>query len=187
MEPMVVRCCNKTLKSIKRIVNFTVAILLAANLVSDIGYAADPESGLTTTIILIRHVERDNFFIVTDQGHERARALVKAVGSMGIAAIYSPDLERNLDSVKPLSEHLGVGITLIPRITVKTVDGLVSQILAKHAGKVILLVGNGSGNLRALHHRLGGSGEGPYEYGDLFIYKIPAQGPAIVVKSRFGQ
>jgi len=175
------------LKSRNQIVNFTVALLLAVSLLIDLNNTADAESSNNTTIILIRHVERDNFFIVTAQGHERARALVTAVGDMGIAAIYSPDLARNLDTVKPLSAHLGVEITLIPRITVKTVDGLVRQILAKHAGEVILLVGNGSGNLRALHQRLGGTGEGPYVYGDLFKYKIPDQGPVTVVKSRFGQ
>jgi len=166
---------------------FTVVLLLAVYLVCDFGYTADGESVKTTTIILIRHVERDNFFIVTARGHERARALARAVGDMGISAIYSPDLARNLDTVKPLSQHLGVDITLIPRISDKTTDGIVSQLLAKHAGEVVLMVGNGSGNLRALHQRLGGIGEGPYAYGDLFIYKIPDQGPVTVVKSRFGQ
>jgi hypothetical protein len=175
------------LKLLNRIAYLTFSILLAMNLVGDFMYAADAESGAATTIILIRHVERDNFFIVTAQGHERARALVTAVGGMGITAIYSPDLARNLDTVKPLAKHLGLDITLIPRLSKKAADELVSQILAKHAGEVILLVGNGSGNLRALHHHLGAAGEGPYAYGDLFIYEIPEQGPVKIVKSRFGQ
>ena len=37
---------------------------------------AEAESETTTTIILIRHAERDNFFILTTQGHVRAKALV---------------------------------------------------------------------------------------------------------------
>ena len=147
--------------------------------------AADAESETTTTIILIRHAERDNFFILTTQGHVRAKALVDAVGDKGIAAIYSPNLERNLDTVKPLSIHLGIDISLIPRISKKTVDEIVNQILAKHAGEVVLLVGNGSANLRALHHRLGGTGEGPYQYGDLFTYDISGPGPVKVIKSRY--
>ena len=56
----------------------------------------------------------------------------------------------------------------------------------RHRGEVILLVGNGSGNLQLLHQRLGGTGEGPYTYGDLFIYTIPDQGPVKVKKSRYG-
>ena len=74
----------------------------------------------------------------------------------------------------------------MPRIAKSTIDKIVREILAKHTGEVVLLVGNGSGNLRALHHRLGGTGEGPYQYGDLYIYTIPGQGPVIVVKSKYG-
>lgn len=142
--------------------------------------------GTITTVILIRHAERDNFFILTDKGLKRAKALIRAVGDMEISAIYSPDLERNLDTVRPLSKHLGIDITLTPRFSNKTVDKIVGEILARHAGKVVLLVGNGSGNLRLLHRRLGGTGEGPYPYGDLFIYMIPDQGPVKVLKSRYG-
>jgi len=154
-----------------------------------VGYAeskvpSKPET--TTTIILIRHAERDNFFNITAQGRERAKALVDAVSDMGITAIYSPDLERNLDTVTHLANHLGIDITLTPRISKPMVDKIVSEILTKHTGKVVLLVGNGSGNLRSLHHRLGGKGDGPYQYGDLYVYSIPDQGPVKVIKARYG-
>ena len=175
------------MKPENRIFILRIIILLLVLSVDCIRIEADAESGKTTTVMLIRHAERDNFFIVTAQGHERAKALIKAVGEMEIAAIYSPDLERNLDTVRPLSKHLGIDITLIPRIGKKTVDGIVSQILTSHPGEVVLLVGNGAGNLRALHHRLGGTGDGLYQYGDLFIYMIPDKGPVKIVKSRYGQ
>ena len=138
------------------------------------------------TVILIRHVERDNFFIVTPVGHERAKALKEAVSDRNIAAIYSPDLERNLDTVRPLADYLNIEITLIPRLSEKTIDKMVSDILSKHRGETVLIVGNGSGNLRALHQRLGGKGEGPYQYGEMFLYTIPDHGPVEVKKSRYG-
>jgi hypothetical protein len=149
------------------------------------GPAAAAESGATTTIILIRHAERDNFFILTDAGHKRAKALVEAVGDMGIKAIYSPNLERNLDTVRPLANHLGLDVTLTPRIQGAAIEQIVKNILARHAREAVLIVGNGSRHLRALHHRLGGTGEGPYRYGELFIYHIPDQGPVKVTKSRY--
>ena len=142
--------------------------------------------GTITTIILIRHAERDNFFILTAQGHKRAKALVDAVKDMDISAIYSPNLERNLETVKPLANHLGIDITLTPRFSKPIVDKIVPEILANHMGEVVLLVGNGSGNLRAFHHQLGGTGDGPYQYGDLFIYTIPDNGPVKITKSRYG-
>ncbi len=169
-----------------RLYIFGISIFLIVCSVAGIESPVDAKSGSTTTVILIRHAERDNFFILTARGHERAKALVDAVGDMGVTAIYSPDLERNLDTVKPLADHLGIYIFLTPRINKSLVDQIVSDILARHRGEVVLLVGNGSGNLRSLHHRLGGTGEGPYSYGDLFIYTIPDQGPVEVVKSRYG-
>lgn len=147
---------------------------------------ADSNPGTSTTVILIRHAERDNFFIISPEGRKRAKALVDAVGDMGISAIFSPDLKRNLDTVKPLARHLGIEITLVPRISKPNVNKLVDDILSGHNGEVVLLVGNGSANLRALHHRLGGTGEGPYSYGDLFIYTISDSKPVKLVKTRYG-
>jgi hypothetical protein len=163
-----------------------IIILLLGCSVGCIAPKAHSKSGTTTTVILIRHAERDNFFNLTTQGHKRAKALVDAVSNMAITAIYSPNLERNLDTVTPLANHLGIDITLTPRISKSIVDKIVSDILTRHTGKVVLLVGNGSGTLRSLHHRLGGTGEGPYPYGELYIYTIPDQGPVKVIKSRYG-
>ena len=168
---------------------FLILVIIFLLLGFSVGYTGSkvkskPET--TTTIILIRHAERDNFFILTAQGHKRAKALLDAVKDMGITAIYSPNFERDLDTVKPLANHLEIDITLTPKISKPMVDKIVDDILAKHTGEVVLLVGNGSGNLRALHHRLGGTGDGPYQYGDLFIYTIPDQGPVKITKSRYG-
>ena len=158
-------------------------------LLNSVGYTDSKETSASqpiTTIILIRHAERDNFFNITSQGRERAKALVTAVKDFKIAAIYSPDLGRNLDTVRPLANHLKIDITLTPRITKSSVDRIINQINITHAGGVVLLVGNGSGNLRSLHHQLGGQGDGPDQYGELFIYTITDRGPVKVVKSRYG-
>lgn len=175
-----------TLQQDSRLARMVIMFLLFGCFAGHAGSNGLPKSEATTTVILIRHAERDNFFKITAQGRERAKALIDTVSDMGITAIYSPDLERNLDTVRPLARHLGIDITLTPRISRQMVDKIVRDILTKHVGDVVLLVGNGSGNLRALHHQLGGTGEGPYQYGDLYIYTIPDQGPVIVVKSRYG-
>jgi hypothetical protein len=175
-----------TIQQDSRLIIMAIMYLLLGCSVGYAGSNLPSKSEKTTTVILIRHAERDNFFNITAHGRERAKALVDTVSDMGITAIYSPDLERNLDTVTPLASHLGIDITLTPRISKKMVDKIVREILSKHTGEVVLLVGNGSGNLRSLHHRLGGTGEGPYQYGDLYIYTIPDQGPVIVVKSRYG-
>lgn len=167
-------------------------ILIAVMLVihhPSIGHASNhyKNAKTTTTVILIRHAERDNFFNITDEGRKRAIALVYTVEDMGISAIYSPDLSRNLDTVTPLANHLKIDITLIPRINRSSVDDIISEILTNNKGNVVLLVGNGSGNLRILHQRLGGGkGDGPYQYGELYIYNISEDGMVRVTKSKFG-
>jgi len=169
-----------------RSLRLAIILLLLSCSVGCTGTKVQSTPETTTTVILIRHAERDNFFTITAQGRRRAKALVDAVKEMGITAIYSPDLDRNLETVTPLANHLGIDITLTPRINKQMVDKIVGEIQTKHPGEVVLLVGNGSGNLRALHHRLGGEGDGPYQYGDLYIYAIPNQGPVKVNKSRYG-
>ena len=173
------------MKPIIKISLFASILLLISGLFCGANSEMDSRAGKSTTVILIRHAERDNFFMLTEEGREHARALVDAVGGMGISEILSPDLERNLDTVRPLANHLGIEVKLIPRITPQTVGGIVDKVLKKYPGEEVLIVGNGSGNLRALHQRLGGKGDGPYQYGDLFIYKIPKEGPVQVIKSRF--
>ena len=170
-----------------RLVTFVFMIILCTSWFGCTGTEEEDNSSQpVTTVILIRHVERDNFFIVTPAGHERAKALKEAVSDKNIAAIYSPELERDLDTVRPLADYLNIEITLIPRLSEKTIDKIVSDILSRHRGETALIVGNGSGNLRALHQRLGGKGEGPYQYGEMFLYTIPDHGPVEVKKLRYG-
>jgi len=164
-----------------------IAVLLIVHHTS-IGHASShyKNAKTTTTVILIRHAERDNFFNITDEGRKHANALVESLADMGISAIYSPDLSRNLDTVKPLADYLKIEITLIPRINKTSADAIISEILNNNKGNVVLLVGNGSGNLRIMHQRLGGKGDGPYQYGELYIYSISDDGSVRVTKSKFG-
>jgi hypothetical protein len=142
--------------------------------------------GTTTTVILIRHADREASDQLNELGRQRARILVEEVKDMGITAIYSPDLARNLDTARPLAETLGIEITLTPAVSLLAGSQIVDEIMAKHAGKTVLWVGNASGNLQYIYSRLGGRGVGPLEYGDLYILRIPDRGPTDVIKRRFG-
>jgi hypothetical protein len=149
--------------------------------------AVHSKSGTTTTVILLRHADRDEHSEqLNAQGRARAQALVAAVRDRGVTAIYSPNVERNVDTVKPLAQHLGIDITLTPRFSMPVANRIAREILDKHAGGVVVLVGNLTGNLQAFYHLLGGTGSGPEEYGDLYIMTIPDQGPVKVNKMRFG-
>lgn len=162
-----------------------LSIILMATM-GCMGARVHAKPGTSTTVILIRHADRDDIGHLTSQGHARAKALIDTVGHMGIAAIYSPNLERNIDTVKPLAEHLGIPITLKPKISMPKAYDIAKELVTQHAGSVVLWVGNVSGNLEAIHYRLGGKGEGPTKYGQLFIMTVRDEGPTKVVKSHFG-
>lgn len=149
--------------------------------------AVHSRPGTTTTVILTRHGDTDpGSGALNPTGRERAQALVGAAGGMGVTAIYSPDLERNLDTVRPLARHAGIEITRTAAVSLFSVGAIVDEILDRHAGGVVVWVGNASGNLQAVYRRLGGSGLGPVEYGDLHIVTVPAAGAVTVVKRRYG-
>jgi len=156
--------------------------------------------GTTTTVIMIRHAERAREHgdsALTPEGRQRALALVAAIGDKEITAIYSPDRGRNRETVQPLAAHLGVTITLIPETrlsnTRRFADEFVQEILSKHAGKMVVWVGNKSpvgiwgGNLKEIYQRLGGPGDPPAKYDDLFIITVPDQGALKVEKTTYGK
>ena len=156
--------------------------------------------GTTTTVILVRHAERakePGESALTPAGRQRAQDLVAAIGDREITAIYSPDRGRNRETVQPLATHLGVTITLIPEArlssTRRFADEFVQEVLSKHAGGMVVWVGNKSpvgiwgGNLKEIYQRLGGTGDAPGKYDDLFIITIPDQGSVQVQKTTYGQ
>jgi len=164
-----------------------VVVSLSGALLGCAAVEVHSKPGTTTTVILTRHADRDQGAEeLNAKGRERAKALVEAVSEMGVTAIYSPDVKRNLDTVRPLASRLGIEITRTPKVSFFAARSIVEEILDKHGGGVVVWVGNISGNLQEMYRLLGGTGHGPVEYGDLHILTIPDQGPVKVVKKRYG-
>jgi hypothetical protein len=164
-----------------------IAVSLLGVLAGCAAVEVHSKPGTTTTVILTRHADRDEGADnLNAKGRERAKALVDAVSDMGVTAIYSPDVKRNLATVRSLASRLGIEITRTPAVSLFAASSIVKEILDKHAGGVVVWVGNASGNLQAVYHLLGGTGPGPVEYGDLHILTIPDTGPVRIVKKRYG-
>jgi len=143
--------------------------------------------GTTTTVIMTRHADRDpDSPALNAVGRERARALPDALRGMGVTAIYSPNVERNLDTVRPLARELGIEITITPETSVYIADSIAREMLERHAGGVIVFVGNVTGNLQAVFHFLGGVGDGPVKYGDLFVLTVSDTAPVRIERRRYG-
>lgn len=155
--------------------------------------------GTTTTLILIRHAERDPG---TDpplnaEGQARAQILVNVLGENGVNAIFSPDLLRNRQTVEPLAAQLGIEVKLWNVVnyasTPAFANAVVEDLLANYHGQTVLFVGNvGSAQLGTtgisdeIYKRLGGTGTAPNRYQDMYIFVIPDTGPTRIIKTIYG-
>jgi histidine phosphatase superfamily protein (branch 1) len=136
--------------------------------------------GLTTTIILVRHADRNvGAKNLNDRGNIRAAALPAALTDIPVDAIYSPDKKRNIDTGKPLAKQRGIDVTVIP------ISSVAKRLMNENPGKSALWIGNTT-NLPQIYRELGGEGEPPNNYGDLYIMKIDDAGKATVEKRHFG-
>ena len=151
--------------------------------------------GTKTTIILLRHAGRDIYSGEADdpltwQGRRRAQHLPEVIGHMGITAIYCTNLRRNRDTAQPLADHLGLKLNLVSQSRLydykKLSRELLDEFFAKHAGGVVVWVGN-IRNVEEMYKLLDGTGSPPTEYGDVFIVTVPDVTPPRIKKMTYGE
>lgn len=157
------------------------------------------QPGTTTTIVIVRHAERNEGLDppLNEEGLRRATALAQVLGQNGVTAIYCPDLLRNRQTCDAVADRLGLEVNLLSATRIADTralaNELVEEILAQHSGGVVLFVGNTgpavgdqSGNLQELYARLGGTGNPPIRYQDLYVSIIPDEGPVRFIKGTYG-
>lgn len=127
-----------------------------------------------TTVIAVRHADRDGEYL-NSKGKARANALPEAVAEYQIDAIYAPDIARNIETAKPLSEALGLPITLIPK------ENAGAQMTRDYPDGTVIWIGN-KDNLRSLWTELNAPGPAPQEYGELFVVNMRGNEPPTVTR-----
>ncbi|MFZ5962462.1 histidine phosphatase family protein [Thalassococcus sp. BH17M4-6] len=137
-------------------------------------------SGLApdTTLIVIRHAERTGEDL-TKRGRAQARALVGALDGMPLDAIYSPGIQRNLDTAAPLAAARGMTVERRPA------ENPAPRLVRESAGRTVLWVGN-KGNIAAIWEALALPDPAPLDYGDLFIVRSDAAGVMTVTRQSYG-
>ncbi len=160
-----------------------------------IGLAWFFESQATTTIIFVRHAERELNVGedpgLSDAGRRRVseltRQLIDADVVAGIDAIYSTPFRRTQETAQPLAEALDLPIKSYDAADRETV---LNTILKEHKGKIILVIGH-SDTLPELIANLGASKKVPpieeMEYDNIYIISIPWFGKTKTIRLRFGE
>ena len=160
-----------------------------------IGLAWFFESQATTTIIFVRHAEKEQMppddpdLSATGRRRvaELTRQLVDADVVAGVDAIYSTPYKRTLQTAQPLADALDLPIR---RYDPGDNEAVLETILANHKGKIILVVGH-SDTIPSLIADLGASKNVPpiaeMEYDNIYIISIPWFGKTKTIRLRFGE
>ena len=168
--------------------------IIVAYIAIAIGLAWFFESQATTTIIFVRHAEKDLTQLdnpgLSDQGRVRVaeltRQLIDADVVAGIDAIYSTSYRRNTETVQPLAKILNLEINYYNPTENEEV---LENILDNHKGKIILVVAH-SNTVPILIADLGASKNVPpiaeHEYDNIYIVSIPWFGKTKTIRLRYG-
>jgi broad specificity phosphatase PhoE len=160
-----------------------------------VGLAWFFESQATTTVIFIRHAEKDlsvpNDPPLSAAGRHRVaeltRQLVDADVVAGIDAIYATPFKRTRQTAEPLAARLGIPIN---SYSPDDNEEVLEHILRNHKGKIILVVAH-SDTLPMLIAALGASKKVPPiaegEYDNIYIVSIPWFGKTKTIRLRYGE
>lgn len=151
--------------------------------------------GTETTVIILRQAGRDMTLDVQDppltwEGKRRAKELVGVLGDKGVSAIYCTNLQRNRETAQPLADHLGLQVNLVSTSRLyhpqKLARDLLDEFFTKHAGGVVVWVGN-LRNVQEMYKLVDGTGSPPTKYGTLAIVVIPDLTPPRIRKLTYAQ
>ena len=143
-----------------------------------------------TTVILVRHAEKkiepeNPDPDLTPEGVARAQEIARMFAGAGINTIYATQYKRTQQTLKPLSDRIGVPVTLINS---KQTDDLVSRIQTDNRGQTVFVAGH-SDSVPAIVSVLSNEKFPDIpdnEYDNLFIVTIYRFGKAKVTKLKYG-
>jgi len=148
-----------------------------------------------TVVFVIRHAEKavgGDDPPLTEAGQRRAQALAQVAEDAHIGAIYTTQFKRNHETAQPLSDKSGVPITEAPVNLSQPADygqTLAKEILAKHAGQSVVVIGH-QNTVPAVVEALAGKSLPALkdlEYSRLFIIVIPRDGSPRLIRAQYGQ
>jgi hypothetical protein len=176
-----------------------VTLMIIMSSILSAGIPTTRSENAVTTVILIRHAERDPGADppLNKKGELRAQSMINTFSEAGITAVYTPDLLRNRQTAEPLLKAIDVQLDLIPnrmlRETKKLAKYFVDEVFSKHKGGVVLYIGNQKssikgqmGNLQEVYWALGGEGMPMTRYPDMYIFTIFPDKSIRIIKAEHG-
>ena len=143
-----------------------------------------------TTVILVRHAEKNpepkDDPDLSPDGFARAQEIARVFGGAGINTIYATQYKRTQQTVKPLSDRIGVPVSLVDA---KKPEELVKLIQTSLRGQTIFVSGHND-TVPQIASVLSGENFPPIplsEYDDVFIVTVYRFGKAKVIRLKYGK
>jgi len=161
---------------------FLLGLLTAAALL-----ASPAVAWAQKAVVIVRHAEKVDESedpLLSAAGMQRAEALARTLGRVGVTQIFVTQFKRTQLTAAPLAKALRLTPTVM---SANTTEPLVERIRRDHANDVVLVVGH-SNTVPALLKQFGhGVPETVQdgEYDSLFILVPRAQGPPTVMRLRY--
>jgi broad specificity phosphatase PhoE len=171
-----------------------IALLLTLLIAAATPAFAQANGPQPTTVILVRHAEKDvepaGDPVLTEAGRARAAALDELLASRGVAAIIVTEYARTRLTAEPLATRLGLTPEVLPaRAGLREhALGVAELVRGRYAGRTVLVVGH-SNTVPAIVAALGA---GPVEpicdgsFANLFMVTVQPDGRAQVERSTYG-
>lgn len=141
-----------------------------------------------TTVVLLRHAERQSFFDadspLAEGGQRRAGVLVPLLAEFHPAALYVSELQRTRLTLAPTAVRLDLPLLARPK---DGSEGLAAEILRDHRGRTVVVCWHHD-LMKKVARALGVKGPVPYwsldTYDRLWIVRVPAKGDATLEERR---
>lgn len=144
-----------------------------------------------TVVVIVRHADKAaqpaNDPPLTPVGMERAAALAEFLRSARVGAVLHTPTTRTRETARPTAEMAGVTPELIPVGPAPVVAAAVREMVARHAGRTILVVGH-SNTVMPWIEALGGPKRPDlcdHQYDGIYTLIIDASGTRMV-EGRYG-
>ncbi len=148
---------------------------------------------VATTLILIRHGEKDNPEAgdppggpsLNVDGKARAKMLVHVLGQTGIRAIYTSTLIRTQEMAQPLAAQLAP----IPSVPLDDPVQIKKHISVNHAGETVLVIGHNNTIPQLINLYTGGHLPliNELEFDNMFVLTALNSAAAFVTRLKYGK
>lgn len=141
-----------------------------------------------TTFVLVRHAEKSTEAgddpDLKPEGVERARRLAALLANTDVDAVYSTRFKRTKNTVTPVALAKGKEVQVYESMKPEFVD----QLIAKHAGKTVVVAGH-SNTIPQIANLLLGKDQfqnfPDTEYGNILVVTVLKRGDGTVVRMSY--